>query len=48
MTKELKLQYLHQIKIDKESIVAIKRVAEVKIKKGLFWWRNNFLIKDML
>ena len=36
MIKELKLQFLHQIKSDKESIVAIKRVADVKIKKGLF------------
>jgi hypothetical protein len=36
MIKELKITILTSDKINKESIVAIKRVAEVKIKKGLF------------
>ena len=27
--------------MDKDSIKAIKRVAVVKIKKGLIWWRYN-------
>jgi len=34
--KGIKITILTSDKINKESIVAIKRVAEVKIKKGLF------------
>ena len=34
--KGVKITVLTSDKIDKESITAIKRVAEVKIKKGLF------------
>ena len=34
--KGVKITILTSDKIDKESIVAIKRVADVKIKKGLF------------
>jgi sugar-specific transcriptional regulator TrmB len=34
--KGVKISILTSDKIDKESITAIKRVAEVKIKKGLF------------
>ena len=34
--KGIKITILTSDKIDKESIIAIKRVAEVKIKKGLF------------
>ncbi|HII05412.1 MAG TPA: TrmB family transcriptional regulator, partial [Nitrosopumilus sp.] len=34
--KGVKITILTSDKIDKESIIAIKRVADVKIKKGLF------------
>ena len=34
--KGVKITILTSDKIDKESVTAIKRVAEVKIKKGLF------------